>query len=172
MAEQDPGGDGTAPVDVRLLSPDEWQVAREARLAALRNAPESLLPRQPHESSWTEESWRRSCETGLWAVAEDADLIIGLARLAREYPAAHVESVWTHPGHRRRGVASALVRELVAVERKRGPGDVFVWVIQPNPAALRLYMSLGFEPTGELQPLDGLGRVEERLRLSGAVREE
>jgi ribosomal protein S18 acetylase RimI-like enzyme len=169
MAERDPAGDDRAPVDVRLLSPDEWHLARETRLAALREAPESLLPRRPHESLWTEERWRRSWETGLWAVAQAGATIIGLARLTREHAAPHVESVWTHPQHRRRGVASALVRELVAVERAaRGAVEVFVWVIHPNPAAFQLYTTLGFEPTDERQTLDGLGRIEERLRLSGA----
>jgi hypothetical protein len=39
-------------------------------------------------------------------------------------------------------------------------------VIQPNPAALALYLALDFEPTGERQPIDGNGRYEVRLRLS------
>jgi ribosomal protein S18 acetylase RimI-like enzyme len=170
MADRDLGDDGCGLVDVRLLSPEEWHLARDARLAALRDAPESLLPTQPHESSWTEERWRRSCITGLWAVAQAGSSIVGLARLTDEEIGPHVESVWTHPRHRRRGIASALVRLLVNEERAEGPVDVFVWVIHPNPAAFRLYASLGFEPTYERQPLDGLGRVEERLRLSGAPR--
>jgi GNAT superfamily N-acetyltransferase len=168
MAEQDPGGEGNAPVDVRLLSPNEWQVARKTRLAALRDAPESLLPMRPHESSWSERQWRSSWETGLWAVAQAGGTIVGLARLAWGRAAAHVESVWTHPQHRGRGVASMLVRELL--KRNRRPGDVFVWVIDPNPVARRLYASLGFTPTGEWQRLDDGGRIEVRLRLSGAVR--
>jgi len=170
MADRDPGDDGRGPVDVRLLSPEEWHLARDARLAALRDAPESFLLTQPHESSWTEQRWRRSCVTGLWAVAQVGRSIVGLARLTDEGMGPHVESVWTHPRYRRRGVASALVRLLVNAEHARGLADVFVWVIHPNPAAFRLYRSLGFEPTDERQPLDGLGRVEERLRLSGAIR--
>ena len=173
MAEQDPGGDDRAPMHVRLLhSPDEWRLAREARLAALRSEPDWLLPGRPHESSWTEERWRRSWDNGLWAVARAGGRTIGLARIARENETPHVESVWTHPEHRRRGVASALVRELITMERKRGAGDVFVWVILPNPAALRLYASLNFETTREQQSVDGLGRVEERWRLSGALPED
>jgi GNAT superfamily N-acetyltransferase len=166
---------------VRLLSPDEWRVAREIRLAALRDAPEALLPRQPHESDWDEDRWRRSWENGLWAVAADAAGaganggaggagagVFGVARLAREEAGPYVESVWTRPEHRRRGVARALVRELVNLEREHAAGDVFVWVIRPNPAALRLYTSLGFESTDTVQVLE-TGQEEERLRLSGAL---
>ncbi len=169
MAEQDPG-EGRGLVDVRLLSADEWQVARDARLAALRDAPGSFLTAGLSEWSWTEDQWRRSCSTSQWVVAQAGDDVAGLARLTNGGAGPHVESVWTHPEHRRRGIASALVRRLVRAARELGSRDVFVWVIQPNPEAERLYVSLGFEPTGERQQLDGLGRVEERLRLTAPVR--
>jgi ribosomal protein S18 acetylase RimI-like enzyme len=168
MAEQDPG-EVRGLVDVRLLSPEEWELARAARLAALRDAPQSFLTTLPSESSWTEDRWRWSCATSQWAVAQTGDAIVGLARLTRGGVGPHVESVWTHPEHRRRGIASALVRRLVTAARARGGSDVFVWVIQPNAAAARLWASLGFEPTGWRQPVDGHGRLEERLRLSDAV---
>jgi GNAT superfamily N-acetyltransferase len=170
MAEQDLDGNRRGLVDVRVLSPEEWQLARATRLAALQDAPQAFLPTRPPESSWTEDRWRRSCITSLWVVAQASGGIVGLARLTRGGTGPHVESVWTHPEHRRQGIASVLVRRLVNVERARGSGDVFVWVIRPNPAAFRLYASLGFEPTHERQRLDGLNRVEERLRLSGPLR--
>jgi ribosomal protein S18 acetylase RimI-like enzyme len=170
MAEAGLNGDRREPADVRLLSVNEWRVVREARLAALQDAPDLLLPTQPHESSWSEARWRLSWKDGVWAVAHDDDHVVGLARLTRSKVGVHVESVWTHPRHRRRGVASALVRTLVAKEREDGPSDVFVWVVPPNPAAFGLYTKLGFEPTNDRQWLAGLGRVEERLRLSGDVR--
>ncbi|WP_305782383.1 GNAT family N-acetyltransferase [Symbioplanes lichenis] len=150
--------------DLRLLRPAGWRLARAARLAALRDAPQHFLPARPHESSWGAGRWRRSCETGRWAVARSAGAVAGLARLTDNPDGLHIESVWTRPDRRRRGIASALVRLLVDSEPGR---DILVWVIQPNAAALRLYLSLGFEPTFERQVLDGRGRIEERLRLSG-----
>jgi hypothetical protein len=69
-------------------------------------------------------------------------------------------------------VASALVRELLRIGRPAGTGDVFVWVIHPNPAAFSLYKSLGFVPTDDKQSLDGLDRIEERLRFNGAHRRD
>lgn len=172
MADRGFGGDSRGLVEVRLLSPEDWRLVRDARLAALRDAPQALLPKRPHESVWTEEHWRESWATGLWAVARIGGSTVGLARLTREKTGPHVESVWTHAGHRRRGIASALVRELVRAARKEGHHDVYVWVIHPNPAALGLYVSLGFEPTYERQLIDGTDRVEERLRLTGAPHED
>jgi ribosomal protein S18 acetylase RimI-like enzyme len=172
MAAENPDGDDRRLVDIRLLGEDDWALARAARLAALRDAPQFFLPRQPAEESWTDGHWRRSCTTGMWAVARTGDTIVGLAQLTRGGIGPHLESVWTHPDHRRRGIASNLVRRLVERERDRGSGDVYVWVIVPNPAAVALYVALGFRPTGERQLLGGLGRYEERLRLSGELREQ
>lgn len=171
MAVARSGDNGTEPVKIQLLrSPDEWRLARDARLAALRDAPEAFLPMQPHESSWSEDRWRYSFIAGWWAVARANTTVIGIARLTHWKNGPHVESVWTHPRHRRRGIASDLVRLVVQAAREKGLGDVFVWVIQPNPGAFRLYESLGFEPTNERQRLAAVGRIEERLRLTGALR--
>jgi ribosomal protein S18 acetylase RimI-like enzyme len=160
-----PGENGRGRVRDRLLSPDEWCLARDARLAALRDSPEAFLPQQPPESSWSEEHWRRSWQSGLWAVAQADGGIVGLARLSREWADVYVESVWTHPRYRRRGVASALVRRLIANAPPARRGGIFVWVIHPNDAAFSLYESLGFQPTDDKQLLSGLDRIEERLRL-------
>ncbi|MGA5298876.1 GNAT family N-acetyltransferase [Nucisporomicrobium flavum] len=152
------GDDAT---DFRFLLAEDWRIAREARLAALRDSPEWFLPSEPHESSWSDERWRSSCTTGVWAVAEAGGVIVGLARLTDAPDGPHVGSVWSHPRHRRRKIASTLVQLLV----DEVPGsDVFVWVIQPNPAAQELYESLGFKRTDETQQIDGVG-TEVRFRL-------
>jgi ribosomal protein S18 acetylase RimI-like enzyme len=150
-----------------LLSPKDWPLAREARLAALSDSPELLLPNEPHESSWSDQQWRASCESGLWAVARSGRTVVGLARLTRDPDGPHVGSVWTHPHRRRERIAYRLVRVLMD---EVGGGDIFVWVIHPNPVAIKLYESLGFERTGEVQELRRVGRVEERLRFTDASR--
>jgi ribosomal protein S18 acetylase RimI-like enzyme len=172
MAEHDPGRDGRVLVDVRLLSPEDWRVVRDARLAALQDTPQSFLPKRPPETTWTEDLWRHSCATSQWAVAQVDENVVGLAQLTRGGLGPHLESVWTHPDYRRHGIASELVRRLVELERARGSWTVFVWVIVPNPAAFKLYESLGFEPTYERNLLEDFGYVEERLRFSGEIRKE
>jgi ribosomal protein S18 acetylase RimI-like enzyme len=92
-------------------------------------------------------------------------VIGGIARLRHYTDATYIESVWVHRCYRRSGIASQLVRLLLTRDARRGAGSVFVWVIQPNPAAMRLYRSLGFEPAGERQSIGARERIEVRLRL-------
>jgi GNAT superfamily N-acetyltransferase len=160
--DEDPADSSNGSTEFLLLSPKDWRLARDARLAALRDSPESFLPTKPHESSWKSRRWRRSCRIGRWAVARAGGTTVGLARLTQEKDGPHLGSVWTHPRHRRKGIASGLVRLLL--NQVKG-GDVFVWVIAPNKAAYQLYESLNFERTNEVQRLEEIGRKEERLRF-------
>jgi ribosomal protein S18 acetylase RimI-like enzyme len=89
-----------------------------------------------------------------------------MARLTHEPDGPHIGWVWTDPRHRRKKIASELIGMLLDDVREH---EVFVWVIHPNPDALKLYESLGFERTKEYQELGTAGRVEERLRLSDAT---
>jgi ribosomal protein S18 acetylase RimI-like enzyme len=151
--------------EYRRPEEDEWPMVRSARLAALRDAPDFLLPGKPPEPRWTERRWRLSWQSGLWLIARAGGRTIGLARLSYLDADAYVESVWTDPRFRHRGVASSLVSRLTRA--RRPTGDLFVWVIHPNPEAFRLYRRLGFQTTGYRQLLEDFGRVEERLRFTG-----
>ena len=60
-------------------------------------------------------------------------------------------------GHRRRGVASALVRRVVELYDGL---DLWVSTEEANEPAVRLFHKLGFEPRGRVEGLDGEGSVE------------
>jgi ribosomal protein S18 acetylase RimI-like enzyme len=64
----------------------------------------------------------------------------------------YVDDMLTLPAHRRRGIASAVVRRLVHEAADQGAEDIILLADRPDP--IRLYRSLGFE---------------ERLRLAGAL---
>jgi ribosomal protein S18 acetylase RimI-like enzyme len=74
------------------------------------------------------------------------------------YPSgAHKAVLWgvsTAPAARRRGFARALVEQAIAQAFEHGARRVYLSVYLPNPAAMRLYESLGFVATGrELEVL-------------------
>jgi GNAT superfamily N-acetyltransferase len=77
------------------------------------------------------------------AFAWDADLLVGMARLLSDGVSnAYLLDVWTRSSHRRRGVGSAMVGDLVA----RVPGQHVG--LQTDDAAA-FYATLGFAPQPE-----------------------
>ena len=75
------------------------------------------------------------------AIAWDEDLVVGTARLLSDGVCnAYLVDVWTRSSHRRRGVATAMVRDLMA----RVPGQ---HVALQTDDAEAFYESLGFSPT-------------------------
>ncbi|HLN64151.1 MAG TPA: GNAT family N-acetyltransferase [Symbiobacteriaceae bacterium] len=78
------------------------------------------------------------------AVAPDGRAV-GTAILYQNEEAAQVLAVGTLPGYRERGVATALMRCLLADWQRTGRGFLFLDTTPGSPAE-RLYMQLGFEP--------------------------
>ena len=77
-------------------------------------------------------------------VAVDADRVVGMARLLSDGVCnAYLLDVWTMSSHRRQGIASQMVRRLMA----RVPGQ---HIALQTDDAQALYASLGFRPQPEL----------------------
>lgn len=90
---------------------------------------------------------RKPSSLALGAFAE-GNALIGYAFVSRYVDAWHVMNVAVVPGHRRRGVARALLErifEVTAVDRQRG---YTLEVRVSNSGAIRLYERLGFESRG------------------------
>lgn len=165
---------GEVDLDVEVLGGDDWRVVRDVRLRALEDSPAAFLAKA--ETAWGQEKWRAIALEGAWIVARSEDQVIGVVHSIRvdDRPTdeRHLESVWVDPLHRRRGVLRAILRYLTELEP-----DVrtwMVWVLDGNHDALAAYEHLGFETTGERQPLtDAPDRIEERLQmdLRAAVRD-
>ncbi len=64
-------------------------------------------------------------------------------RSGRRY--ALIANVATHPDYRRRGIARELTLKALDVIQSRGLADAWLHVRDDNPAAIKLYLSLGFE---------------------------
>jgi len=100
------------------------------------------------EETW-EEEWRdtrQDIHDGLVYLAEDDE---GVAGIARAHPPTrgrgHVELVQVRPRARRRGVAKALLRELVRELKERGAAQVTLDVLTSNADARTAWGRLGFE---------------------------
>ncbi len=147
----------------------DWTVLREVRLRSLEESPDAFTAHLHVEAGWGESEWRELLAARTWVAARDQQHgVIGIACLVPG--TRHVESVWVAPGHRRRGVLRELVREVQRIARVAlRASELRLWVMDDNVVAQRAYDRLGFEPTGERQPVRGLPgplRHEVRLRLA------
>jgi ribosomal protein S18 acetylase RimI-like enzyme len=118
------------------------------------------------------EVWRQRAQGGPASatfIAREGGVDIGLAAVFAEPNAPgrmHLVSMWVDPRYRQRGVARALVDQAVGWAAERQASEVILWVADHNTAARRLYERLGFQPTGERQPLpSNPARTESLLRL-------
>lgn len=92
--------------------------------------------------------------------------VAGGAFLRVDDDTAEMKRVWTHPGHRRRGLARRVMAELEAEARIRGYRTANLTTGARQPEALGLYLHLGYEP---LFDLDGDLEEISYLRFSKAL---
>jgi ribosomal-protein-alanine N-acetyltransferase len=70
--------------------------------------------------------------------------IVGYAGLMSRRPTADIQTIAVDPGHRRRGIARALLRHLLDVAADAGCTETLLEVRADSPAAIALYESEGF----------------------------
>lgn len=160
--------------DTYRLTPGEWRTLREIRLSALRESPHAFLSTYKKESEYNELKWRTEFVRGDWYVGivrvESADKLVSIAGITRESGTpAHqrfLEYVWVAPEFRRQRVAFNMIKEVLGHLKLSGVRIVFLWVLDGNGGAMRLYKRLGFVSCNHRQPLKELpGRSEELMRF-------
>lgn len=157
---------------VRLIYPDEPHTLRALRLSALRDSPQAFLAEYRREAAYNLGQWAGELERGEWYGAfSAAGKPVGLLGACRE-PALpeherYLEYLWVHPDHRGAGVASRMVRAVLARLQTAKVRTVYLWVLDGNDGALRLYERLGFSSTGKKNDLGAIkpGRAEEQMSL-------
>ena len=83
-----------------------------------------------------------------YLVARAGRRVVGYGELMAVLDEAHITTVVVDPDHRRRGLASRLVADLLAHARATGAGSATLEVRVTNEAAQRLYRGFGFVPVG------------------------
>jgi len=88
-----------------------------------------------------------------WLVAEEGKTLIAYAygsafRTRPAYRWSVEVSVYVHKERRGGGVGRAVMSRLLDELRERGFANAFAGTTLPNPASVRLFESLGFEPIG------------------------
>ncbi|MBD8869990.1 GNAT family N-acetyltransferase [Nocardioides donggukensis] len=137
---------------IRVLEADDWELLRDLRLRALADAPEAYCSTVERELAFTESDWRqRSGGLSVVAFAGGEPAAIG-GGFSSTPGWMQVVGMWTAPEHRGRGLATAVLGELVHHARTQGQ-RVTLDVVEGNTAAESTYTHFGFVPTGESEPL-------------------
>ena len=115
-AKGDAGGgrdDGGMVMVREVAGPDEWEILRDVRLAALRETPSAFGSTYARESAFTEEQWRgRTCQrhgVTYFAYLPNAPEPAGLVGVYVEEGLPDVVSMWVRPVARGNGVGKALI---------------------------------------------------------------
>ncbi len=139
-------------IKVRLLVKNEWQLYRDVRLAALRDAPEAFVARFEDEASYDDDFWRERMSRATRIVAERGNELVGVVCLGlhNEDPqTGEVFGLWTAPTVRGKHVA----KDLVSAARQKAAEDdrrlLYFWVVSNNAFAVGFAGSFGFRPSSE-----------------------
>lgn len=157
-------------LEIRPLAPSEWLKLRDIRLAALLDSPGTFLSTYEKERLFEDDHWRAEFGRGDWHIGFADDEPIGLLGVTRDADtpahACYFGYLWVAPDHRRRGVALRMIKVVLDRVSADGVRTVFLWVLDGNDAALRVYERAGFVRTNHREALEDLpGRTEERLKL-------
>lgn len=154
---------------IKILTAANWTLLRDMRLAALSESPQAFLSTHEREVSWVEDQWRAEFERGDWSVGFLAGKAVSLLGATRTPSTpryeCYLEYMWVTPARRGSGVAFDMLTFTFGRLRAEGVRTAFLYVLNGNDAAMRLYKRAGFTSANEPVPLaDFPGRSEELLQ--------
>jgi GNAT superfamily N-acetyltransferase len=153
------------------VAEEDWELLRNVRLAALRDAPWAFGSTHAREAAFDGSTWRERAGRPGCFVAVDSDEPVGIAvgLALAELPAdeRHLVSMWVAPRARGQGVGGQLVSAVAAWARAGGASRLSLMVVIGNQSARSVYLRAGFVPTGDIQRVlpDEPDRLEEQMVL-------
>jgi ribosomal protein S18 acetylase RimI-like enzyme len=156
--------------DIKPLAPDDWRTLRKIRLSALADSPHAFISTYAQEQAYSEQEWRAEFNRGDWYAGIAGGEPVSLAGVTREpgkpLSQCFLEYIWVSPDFRCQGVAFRMLSQVLERLRESGIRTVFLWVLDGNDGATRLYKRLGFVSCNYSQPLEAYpGRCEELMQL-------
>ena len=146
---------------ITRAEPQDWQVYRRVRFAALADAPYAFSSTLERERGYADEVWsqRLGSVTAATFLAWQDGQPVGAATGKVDNPADEhaiadswqLVGMWVDPRARGLGVADALVEAVADHARSQGAETLVLWVTEINDRAKRFYQRMGFQPTGARQ---------------------
>jgi GNAT superfamily N-acetyltransferase len=142
--------------EISRLVPDQWAAYRQARLAALAEAPHAFGSTRDREEGLDERRWRERIDSAAtflaWRDGRPVGTATGLANeRGQDYEISgswQLVGMWVDPAARGSGVADRLVDAVARHARAEGAPALTLWVTDVNDRARAFYQRLGFRMTG------------------------
>ncbi|MCP9956100.1 GNAT family N-acetyltransferase [Streptomyces sudanensis] len=156
-------------VSLHTLTPDDWPLWREARIAALTDAPHAFKARLADWHRGGRQQWRArlAIPGSLNVVALRKGLPVGMVRgVPGDGGTSELRSLWVSPAARGDGVADQLIGAVTTWALRSGSTTLKLAVVPGNEPATALYRRHGFvtaEEPGDLLP-DGVTRQQVMTR--------
>ncbi|MFT6181593.1 MAG: GNAT superfamily N-acetyltransferase [Akkermansiaceae bacterium] len=139
------------PFDVQQLRTGDWQRVRKIRLRALAETPDAFGAVFATEEKSPDQVWQNRLKSEVAATfvatSNNGD-DIGLITTAPYDEQVGLYSMWVAPEARKQGVAGLLVDAVITWATSHGFKKLLLDVGDDNRAAIALYASKGFTPTG------------------------
>ncbi len=100
---------------------------------------------------WSERSFKAELarpESSEWRVAEENGEVVGYGGLLQVGREGHLTNLAVEETHRREGIATQLLAELIELAKRRGIRCLTLEVRESNEVALKLYETFGFHVVG------------------------
>lgn len=162
-------------ISIRPVQGREWRTYQALRLGALRDCPDAFGSTYAVESTHPEHFWQEriqaacASETDRVLFAEKEGQACGVVwcKLSASEPVlADIYQMWVAPSARGLRAGFALLDTAVQWAKSRQAACVRLGVTLTNEAAVRLYESYGFVPSGEPEPLrEGSSLMSQTLVL-------
>ena len=122
-----------------------YELMNEAHVAQI-----AQLEKRCFSDPWSENSIRSELtgRLSLWVVALDGDTFAGYIGSQRVLGESDMMNVEVAPEYRRRGIAQALILELIRRLSQQGNRSLMLEVRASNTPAITLYHKLGFAQVG------------------------
>ena len=110
----------------------------------------AALEKQRFSDPWSENSVASELENplSLWLIAEEDGAVCGYVGSQTVLDETDMMNIAVHPDCRRKGIAAALITELVSRLKARGSRVLRLEVRESNFSAIALYEALGFTQLG------------------------
>lgn len=137
---------------IRLLTVDDWQIWKNIRLEALQNSPENFGSSYVEECNWSDLEFQTGLKNSdVFGVFIENTLVACAGFYTLNFiKTQHRGVIWgmyTRPEYRKKGIASALIKYVVANARSKVL-QLHLTCVTSNLDAIHCYQKQGFKIYG------------------------